>query len=99
MAAADKKIVLVTGASTGIGWETVKALLQSSQPYHILLGTQSLPEGEHALAQLREEVPETGSTIELLQVEMTSDASIAQAFDAVRSAHGRLDVLVNNAGE
>ncbi len=99
MAAADKKIVLVTGASTGIGWETVKALFQSRQSYHILLGTQSLPDGEHALAEVRKAVPETRSTAELLQVEMTSDASIAQAFDAVRSAHGRLDVLVNNAGE
>ena len=99
MAPADKKIVLVTGASTGIGWETVKALLQSSQAYHILLGTQSLQDGEHALAELRKAVPETRTTIELLQVELTSDDSIAQAFDAVRSAHGRLDVLVNNAGE
>ena len=98
MAAADKKIVLVTGASTGIGWETAKALLQSSRSYHILLGTQSLPDGEHALAELRKAVPESRSTAELLQVEMTSDDSIARAFDAVRSAHGRLDVLVNNAG-
>ncbi len=53
MTTTEKTIVLVTGANTGIGWETVKSLLQSSRVYHILLGTRILESGEEALAALK----------------------------------------------
>ncbi|KAL7907588.1 hypothetical protein GGI35DRAFT_470187 [Trichoderma velutinum] len=35
-------IIPITSANTGIGWETAKALLQSTMSYHILLGSQSI---------------------------------------------------------
>ncbi|GIK04407.1 hypothetical protein Aspvir_008490 [Aspergillus viridinutans] len=38
----DSKIIVITGANTGIGLETVKALCQSNQKYHILLGSRNL---------------------------------------------------------
>lgn len=94
----SKSVVLITGANSGIGRETVKALLQSTATYHVLLGTRDLEKGQEALESLRKEVPETSSTVELLQVDISSDDSITSAFDKVQAAHGRIDVLVNNAG-
>ncbi|KAK0635020.1 putative short chain dehydrogenase [Bombardia bombarda] len=93
-----RAIVLVTGANSGIGRETVKALLQSTSTYHVLMGTRDMEKGEKALESLKKDVPETSSTVELLQVDVASDESIAQAFEKVQAAHGRIDVLVNNAG-
>ncbi|KAL1877498.1 hypothetical protein Daus18300_002485 [Diaporthe australafricana] len=98
MADASKTIVLVTGANSGIGWETVKALLRSSRTYHILLGTRSLEKGEAALEALKEHVAESNTTVELLQLDVASDDSISNAFDKVQATHGRIDTLVNNAG-
>ncbi|KAK3933605.1 NAD(P)-binding protein [Diplogelasinospora grovesii] len=99
MATAGKIIVLITGANTGIGWETAKALLQSKlRTYHILLGTRSVVKGEDAIAALRKDVPDTNSTIEALQVDVSNDDSINSAFAQVESTYGRVDSLINNAG-
>ncbi|KAJ9145505.1 NAD(P)-binding protein [Pleurostoma richardsiae] len=92
------KVVLITGANTGIGWETAKALLQSSQAYHIFLGSRSIENGEAAIEALKKDVPKTASTIELIQIDLTSDDSINKAFEKLNDGLGYLDVLVNNAG-
>ncbi|CAK7235798.1 hypothetical protein SBRCBS47491_009417 [Sporothrix bragantina] len=94
------KIVVITGANTGIGYETVKALLQNDKemPYRIFLGCRSLEKGEAARKQVLEEVPGTQSTIDLLQVDVASDASIKAAFAAVSKETDHIDALVNNAG-
>jgi NAD(P)-dependent dehydrogenase (short-subunit alcohol dehydrogenase family) len=95
---AAKKIILITGANTGIGLESIKALLQSETPYHILLGSRSLEKGEAAMRELQAEFPSTPSSLELLGVDVSSDESIEAAFKAVKEKHGRVDTLVNNAG-
>ncbi|TQN65472.1 Short-chain dehydrogenase/reductase tropE [Colletotrichum shisoi] len=94
----SKRILLVTGANTGIGYETVKALLQSERPYHIILGSRSADKGEAAITQLKTELPSTISSLELIQVDVADDDSILKAFQTVKDKHGVLDVLVNNAG-
>jgi NAD(P)-dependent dehydrogenase (short-subunit alcohol dehydrogenase family) len=95
---ASRKIVLVTGGNNGIGYETVKALLQSSKPYHILMGSRSLEKAQAATANLEKECPETTNTFETLQVDLNSDESIEKAYEQVKSKHGYIDTLINNAG-
>ena len=92
------KNVLVTGGNNGIGYETVKALLQSNRPYRILLGSRSLEKGKLAIETLHKECPESTNTVEVVQVDLTSDESIEKAFEQVKASPGHLDVLINNAG-
>ena len=94
----SRKIILVTGGNNGIGYETVKALLESQKPYHVLMGSRSVEKAKTAIEKLKAEVPETSNTVEILQVDLTSDESIEKAFEEVKRKHGYLDVLINNAG-
>ncbi|KAF2002253.1 NAD(P)-binding protein [Amniculicola lignicola CBS 123094] len=94
----DKTILLITGGNTGIGFETVKALLQSSTPYTILLGSRSLDKATEAIKKLEAEFPESKSDIEALQIDIVDDESIQKAFETVKSKYGQIDVLLNNAG-
>lgn len=94
-----KQVVLVTGATNGIGYETIKAFLQSPNPYHVYLGSRSLQKGNDALQKIRAELPDASNTVELLQLDVNSDESIEKAAEVVEKGQGRLDVLINNAGK
>lgn len=90
-----KTIVFITGANTGIGLETVKQLLLSDKPYHILFGSRDAERGAKATESLSK--GET-STVEQVQIDVTDDASIGKAAKLVEEKYGRVDVLINNAG-
>ncbi|KUL82997.1 hypothetical protein ZTR_09338 [Talaromyces verruculosus] len=93
-----RKSVLVTGANKGIGYEIVKALLESSKPYHVFLGSRSLERGRQAVATIRKECANCSNTVEVVQIDLSDDSSIQSAFETVNSSVGHLDVLINNAG-
>ncbi|KAH8198747.1 hypothetical protein TruAng_007111 [Truncatella angustata] len=94
---ANKTIVLITGANRGIGYEIVKALLQTGSrgPYHVYLGARDIEKGEKAVASL---TAEYGNSVSAVQLDTNSAESIDKAVSTVKSEAGRLDVLVNNAG-
>lgn len=94
----SQKVVLVTGGNGGIGYETIKALLLSDKPYHILLGSRSLEKAKLAINTLHDECPEYTNTVETLQLDLNSDESIEKAFEQVNASPGYIDVLINNAG-
>ena len=96
---ASPKIVLVTGGNGGIGYEAVKALIESDKPYHILMGSRSLDKAKTAMEELRAECPEAKNTVEVVQIDLTSDESIEKAFSQVQAAYGHIDTLINNAGK
>lgn len=96
---AEKTVVFITGANTGIGYETVRALVgQTARAYHVFLGSRSVERGDEAASALRAEFAETSSVIEVVQIDVSSDESIDAAYETVKAGVGYLDVLVNNAG-
>lgn len=94
----DRPVVLITGANTGLGLETVKALFRSSRAYTILLGTRNKDNADAAVRQLRAGFPNSATVVAPVQVDLEKDLSIAKAFDFVAERYGRVDVLINNAG-
>ena len=85
------EIAVVTGTSTGIGFATSIHLARHG--YRVFAGMRNLGKAE----PLRVAARDASLPIEVIALDVTSAASIDQAFAAV-AKHGPVDVLVNNAG-
>ncbi|KIP87504.1 short-chain dehydrogenase [Stenotrophomonas maltophilia] len=92
MNANTHKIALVTGATRGIGTETVRQLAQAG--VHTLLAGRKRDIAVEVALKLQAE----GLPVEAIELDVTDEASIAAAVEQVRARHGHLDILVNNAG-
>lgn len=86
------RIALVTGATRGIGFETVRGLAAAG--VHTLLAGRDHAKGVEAALKLQAE----GLPVEAIVLDVTSDASIAAAVESVTGKIGKLDILINNAG-
>lgn len=73
-------------ANAGIGFELASQLL-SDPSKHVLLGSRSVEKGEAAVKHLRSRAQP--GTVELLELDVSSDKSIEAAAKAVESKHGR----------
>ena len=85
------KNAVVTGTSSGIGLSSCITLAQSG--FKVFAGMRNLAKSDELLSAAKD----AGVAIELLQLDITDDASVAQAFATVDD-QGGTDVLVNNAG-
>lgn len=81
-----KKIVLVTGASTGIGKATALVLTENGYTVY----------GAARRTDKLQELVKAG--IKPLAMDVTDDASMVAGISAIVAAEGRIDILVNNAG-
>jgi len=81
-----KKIVLITGASAGIGWAAAELLLRAGWTVYA---------GARRVEKMR---PLEALGARLLPLDVTDEASVSAALAAVLAKEGRLDALVNNAG-
>lgn len=86
------KIALITGANKGIGFEVARQL--GKQGVTVFATARNAALGEPAVARLRTE----GSDASFLHLDVTKPETIANAADTIRARHGRLDILINNAG-
>jgi NAD(P)-dependent dehydrogenase (short-subunit alcohol dehydrogenase family) len=85
------KNVLITGSSTGIGFATAIRLARAN--YRVFAGVRSLKNAGPLQAAIG-----TGLPIQIVQLDVTDDASVTSAVQEVSRTAGSIDVLVNNAG-
>ena len=89
----SRRIIFVTGANGGLGQAIARAFLEESADNVVCLGTRSARDQAEKLAA------EFPGRCDLLELEVTQPEAWQSAVAKIVSAHGRLDVLVNNAGQ
>lgn len=87
------KTIIITGANSGIGKAAAIQLAKSGAT--IVMACRSAERGAQALAEIREAA--NSQRVELLRVDMASQASVRQFAAEFSSRHKRLDVLIHNA--
>jgi NAD(P)-dependent dehydrogenase (short-subunit alcohol dehydrogenase family) len=86
------KVALVTGSSSGIGFETSLALARNG--YHTFATMRNLGKDE----KIKQIIEKEDLSIEILELDVDSEESVNRAIKTVSEKNGRIDVLVNNAG-
>ena len=88
------KVIIVTGANSGIGYEAAKEFARKGA--RTILACRSVDKAQRALNQIRADIP--NAAVEIMQLDLASQKSIHIFAEAFKSKYDRLDILVNNAG-
>jgi NAD(P)-dependent dehydrogenase (short-subunit alcohol dehydrogenase family) len=93
----SKQVVLITGASTGFGRLFAETLARHG---HTVFATMRDPGGRNAAnaAEIRALAKKESLPLHVLELDVTSDASVDQAVHSAVGQTGRIDVAINNAG-
>ena len=90
----EGRIALITGANSGLGFETAKVLLKKGAS--VILGCRSIQKAAKAEKVLRETT--TAGNIGLLKIDLSDLNEVEKAGNQISTEYGRLDILINNAG-
>ncbi len=90
--AIEKRVAIVTGASRGIGRAVAMRLARDGR--HVV----GIARNEEQLAALAATISAAGGSIETAVCDVGDGAALAAAIETVAERHGRLDIIVNNAG-
>src|SRR6202795_4317525 len=88
----SSRIALVTGASRGIGYATARALARQGAHVVAVARTQA------GLEELDDEIRKDGGAATLVPLNLTDYDGIARLGAALHERHGKLDILIGNAG-
>src|SRR6478609_984743 len=88
------RLAVVTGANTGLGFETAQVL--AARGASVVLAVRDIEKGKRAAARIAAAAP--GADVMVLPLDLTSLESIRAAAGELRARHPRIDLLVNNAG-
>ena len=88
------RIAIVTGANSGIGFETARAL--AAKGAHVVLACRNQEKGRDALARIEADQP--AGSLELMLLDLSDLDSVAAFAEGFAARHQRLDLLINNAG-
>jgi NAD(P)-dependent dehydrogenase (short-subunit alcohol dehydrogenase family) len=83
------RIAVITGANTGLGYETATAL--AAHGAHVVLAVRNVEKGKQAAARI-------GGDVSVVELDLTSLAAVRTAADELKSRFDHLDLLINNAG-
>lgn len=88
------RVALVTGANSGIGYETARQL--AVRRAHVVMACRSLDKAEAAKARIVKDMPD--ASVRVMPLDLSSLASVHAFAEAFQAEHDRLDLLINNAG-
>lgn len=86
------KVILLTGASSGIGEATARLL--SKQGHRLVIGARRT----ERLAALADDLRSEGNSVEYRPLDVTRSENVKAFADAALALYGRIDVIINNAG-
>lgn len=89
----NKKVVLITGGTSGIGFGTIEYLLEQGN-YEII----SVSRGDKNIALAKEKLGEKANQVIFLQGDVSKEEDCKKIYTEVESKYGKLDGLVNSAG-
>jgi NAD(P)-dependent dehydrogenase (short-subunit alcohol dehydrogenase family) len=87
-------LAIVTGANTGLGFETATAL--ASKGYQVLITARSASKGNEAVSQITRANPM--AKVSMMELDLSSMESISRFGSSYANNFGAWDVLINNAG-
>ena len=90
----SRRVAVVTGANTGLGYETAAALAEHGA--HVVLAVRNLDKGKDAVSRITANSPQ--ADVALQELDLTSLESVRAAAEQLRSDYDRIDLLINNAG-
>ena len=88
------KIILITGANSGLGLEATKVL--SGKGAHVVMTARNLKSGNEAISLIKKE--NANAKLDLMQLDLSDFASIHKFSEEFHKKYKQLDVLINNAG-
>jgi NAD(P)-dependent dehydrogenase (short-subunit alcohol dehydrogenase family) len=88
------RLAVVTGANTGLGFETAQAL--AARGASVVLAVRNVEKGKQAAARIAAAAP--GATVTVQELDLSSLDSVRTAAAALRAGHPRIDLLICNAG-
>lgn len=90
--------ILITGANKGIGYAIAELLTSGKTAYDIILTSRDPELGNQAIKEIQEKHPNSSSKLTYHQLNVNDQKSVQELVNWVQNTHGKLDVLVNNAG-
>src|SRR5713226_10537501 len=88
------RLAVVTGANTGLGFETARVL--AARGASVVLAARTTEKGKRAAARIAGAAP--GADVTVQPLDLTSLESIRAAAGELRATHPAIDLLINNAG-
>jgi NAD(P)-dependent dehydrogenase (short-subunit alcohol dehydrogenase family) len=88
------RAAVVTGANGGLGLETARELARKGA--HVVMAARDQEKAQLAESDIRNTVPD--AALEVVSLDLSSQASVRTAAERILSDHERVDLLVNNAG-
>jgi NAD(P)-dependent dehydrogenase (short-subunit alcohol dehydrogenase family) len=88
------RVAVITGANTGLGYYTAAVL--ADRGAHVVLAVRNMGKGHAAAARIATASPRADVAVQ--ELDLSSLESVRAAAKALRKAHPRIDLLINNAG-